>query len=45
MTGTFTNQWVYVAAPMIGTLLAVLTTRVLHPERNEGEVRSASGDG
>jgi aquaporin Z len=40
---TFHDQWIYLAAPAIGAALAVLTTWVLHPERNPGEVEAASG--
>jgi aquaporin Z len=45
VSGTFRNQWVYVVAPAMGCVLALVCTGILHPHRNEGEVEAASGGG
>lgn len=44
VSGTLRNQWVYVLAPVMGGVLAVMSTWILHPHRNEEEVEAASGE-
>jgi aquaporin Z len=44
VSGTFRDQWVYVVAPAMGCVLAVISTWILHPQRNEEEVEAASGE-
>jgi aquaporin Z len=44
VSGTFAHQWVFVVAPAAGCALAVISTFILHPRRNDDEVEAAGGE-
>lgn len=45
VSGSLEQVWIYLAAPVLGALLAVLFMAILHGRRDPGEVEAATGDG
>ncbi|WP_418128029.1 aquaporin [Thermithiobacillus tepidarius DSM 3134] len=45
VSGSLEQVWIYLAAPVLGALLAVLFMAILHGRRDPDEVEAATGDG
>lgn len=45
VSGSLEQVWIYLAAPVLGALLAVLFMAILHGRRDPNEVEAATGDG
>jgi aquaporin Z len=43
ISGHWTNAWIYTAGPLLGALIAVALTAMLHPTTNADEVDAAEG--
>lgn len=45
VAGSLSGQWIYVAGPAIGSVLAVLFMGIVHAKKDPEEEKAASGDG